>query len=151
MKMMGPYFARHLIFLIFTNDRKKIILAIVNWYSLNLTAACKDYKNILVSTKGKVGIVQLNRPKALNALNTPLMLELNEALQDFDSNNDIGAMVVTGSEKAFAAGADIKEMKDLNFVDNYKKNFLGDWTGIVQIRKPIIAAVNGFALGFFFP
>lgn len=107
----------------------------------------KEYKNILVSTQGRVGIVTLNRPKALNALNTPLMLELNEALRDFDHNEAVGAMVVTGSEKAFAAGADIKEMVGLDWVANYKSNFIGDWTGIVNIRKPIIAAVNGFALG----
>ena len=92
-------------------------------------------------------MVTLNRPKALNALNTPLMLELNEALSKFDTDDSVGAMVITGSEKAFAAGADIKEMKDLDFVPNYKKNFLGDWTGIASIRKPVIAAVNGFALG----
>lgn len=107
----------------------------------------KSYHNILVATHGKVGVVTLNRPKALNALNTPLMLELNDALKNFDNDPAIGAMVVTGSPKAFAAGADIKEMKDLGWVQNYKNDFLGDWTGIVDIRKPVIAAVNGFALG----
>ena len=104
-----------------------------------------------MSTKDRVGIVTLNRPKALNALSTPLMLELNEALKEFDSNDSIGAIVLTGSEKAFAAGcvlfsnfrADIKEMKELEFVSNYKQNFLGDWTAINTTRKPIIAAVNG--------
>ncbi len=100
--------------------------------------------------------MQLHRPKALNALSSPLMQELNQALRLFDKDDKIGAMVVTGSDKAFAgsydglnelAGADIKEMAELNFVDCYKNNFLGDWTGISQIRKPVIAAVNGFALG----
>ena len=107
----------------------------------------KSYANILVSRKGKVGVVTLNRPKALNALSSPLMKELNEALREFDADASIGAMVVTGSEKAFAAGADIKEMSSLTFVGNYKSNFISDWTGIVSIRKPVIAAVNGFALG----
>ncbi|KAJ3339647.1 putative enoyl-CoA hydratase, mitochondrial [Entophlyctis luteolus] len=75
------------------------------------------------------------------------MRDLNDALRAFDVDESVGAMVLTGSEKAFAAGADIKEMKDLEFVKNYKHNFLSDWTGITSIRKPIIAAVNGFALG----
>ncbi|KAI9349056.1 ClpP/crotonase-like domain-containing protein [Obelidium mucronatum] len=75
------------------------------------------------------------------------MKDLNDALTAFDKDDSVGAMVVTGSEKAFAAGADIKEMKDLEFISCYKNNFLGDWTGITSIRKPIIAAVNGFALG----
>jgi enoyl-CoA hydratase/carnithine racemase len=105
------------------------------------------YQNILTSQKGRVAVVTLNRPKALNALNSALMKELNEALREYDSDDSVGAIVVTGSEKAFAAGADIKEMKDLDFVSNYKNNFLNDWTGITSIRKPVIAAVNGFALG----
>ncbi len=75
------------------------------------------------------------------------MLEVGQALKDFDSNDAIGAIVLTGSEKAFAAGADIKEMKDLEFVPNYKNNFLADWMGITATRKPVIAAVNGVALG----
>ncbi|TPX66175.1 hypothetical protein SpCBS45565_g04663 [Spizellomyces sp. 'palustris'] len=106
-----------------------------------------NYEFILTETKGRVGIVTLNRRKALNALSTPLMTELNAALRVFDKDENIGAMVVTGSEKAFAAGADIKEMSTLNFVDNFKNNFIEDWTGVTKIRKPIIAAVNGFALG----
>ncbi len=107
----------------------------------------KEYQNILVEKIGKVGLIRLNRPKALNALNSALMNDLNDCLSAFDSDDSVGAMVVTGSEKAFAAGADIKEMKDLEFVNTYKNNFLGDWGNISSIRKPIIAAVNGFALG----
>jgi enoyl-CoA hydratase len=105
------------------------------------------YQNILVNQEGRVGVVTLNRPKALNALNSELMKELNEALVKFDHDESVGAMVITGSEKAFAAGADIKEMKDLQFPNVYTNNFLGDWTGVSKIKKPIIAAVNGFALG----
>ncbi|KAJ3232582.1 Fatty acid oxidation complex subunit alpha [Chytriomyces hyalinus] len=111
------------------------------------STATKTYEYVKVEQRGRVGIVTLHRPKALNALCSPLMKDLNDALRAFDSDDSVGAMVVTGSEKAFAAGADIKEMKDLQFVSNYTKNFLGDWTGISAIRKPIIAAVNGFALG----
>ncbi|KAJ3263150.1 Fatty acid oxidation complex subunit alpha [Chytriomyces hyalinus] len=111
------------------------------------STATKTYEYVKVEQRGRVGIVTLHRPKALNALCSPLMKDLNDALRAFDSDDSVGAMVVTGSEKAFAAGADIKEMKDLEFVSNYTKNFLGDWTGITSIRKPIIAAVNGFALG----
>ncbi|KAJ3288662.1 ClpP/crotonase [Rhizoclosmatium globosum] len=111
------------------------------------TSASATYENVLVEQRGRVGVVTLNRPKALNALNSALMKDLNEALRAFDKDDSVGAIVVTGSEKAFAAGADIKEMKDLEFVQCYKNNFLADWTGITSIRKPIIAAVNGFALG----
>ncbi|KAJ3044768.1 Fatty acid oxidation complex subunit alpha [Rhizophlyctis rosea] len=106
-----------------------------------------QYANILTETKGRVAIITLNRPDALNALNSPLMKDLNDALRVYDADEGIGAIVVTGGEKAFAAGADIKEMQPLTFVDNYKKNFIGDWTGVTTIRKPILAAVNGFALG----
>lgn len=107
------------------------------------------FEHILVSRSesGKVGMVQLNRPKALNALCSPLFVELNQALKEFDQDGNIGAIVLTGGPKAFAAGADIKEMADREFVDNYRENFLGDWTGLVNIRKPIIAAVQGYALG----
>ncbi|KAJ3178535.1 putative enoyl-CoA hydratase, mitochondrial [Gaertneriomyces sp. JEL0708] len=105
------------------------------------------YQYIKTETRGRVAIVTLNRPKALNALSTPLMTEVNSALKAFDKDENIGVMILTGSDKAFAAGADIKEMASLDFVNNFKKNFIGDWTGINDIRKPIIAAVNGFALG----
>ncbi|RUS20052.1 ClpP/crotonase-like domain-containing protein [Endogone sp. FLAS-F59071] len=106
-----------------------------------------QYSHILTETRGKVGVVTLNRPKALNALSSDLFYELNDALGKYDEDDGIGAIVLTGSEKAFAAGADIKEMKDENAINCYKKNFLGHWTNITLIRKPIIAAVNGFALG----
>ncbi|KAJ3110038.1 putative enoyl-CoA hydratase, mitochondrial [Phlyctochytrium bullatum] len=111
------------------------------------SAALGTYQYVLTEKRGKVGLVTLNRPKALNALSSPLMKDLNDALREFDADESVGAIVLTGSEKAFAAGADIKEMSTLTFVGNYKKNFINDWTGITNIRKPIIAAVNGFALG----
>lgn len=108
----------------------------------------KDYENILVSSPAAgVKLITLNRPKALNALNSALFHELNEATEDADNDPSIGAIVLTGSEKAFAAGADIKEMKDKQYADAYKTNFLGHWTKLTTIRKPIIAAVSGFALG----
>lgn len=110
-------------------------------------SATPAYEHILVSTKGKVGVVQLNRPKALNALCNALINEVSDALRRFDANKDVGAIVITGSDKAFAAGADIKEMKDTNFVDNYRDDFLGHWGNISKTKKPTIAAVSGFALG----
>jgi enoyl-CoA hydratase len=107
-----------------------------------------SYQNILTETRGAVGLVTLNRPKALNALNSALMAELREALDGFEADNAIGAIVVTGSEKAFAAGADIKEMKDRGFVDVYLSDFITrDWERLAQCRKPTIAAVAGYALG----
>ncbi|KAI9258114.1 ClpP/crotonase-like domain-containing protein [Phascolomyces articulosus] len=110
-------------------------------------AAATNYQHILTETRGKVGLVTLNRPKALNALCNDLFVEVNEAMKNFDEDDNIGAIVLTGSEKAFAAGADIKEMKDNTFVDTYKKDFLGHWAKISDVKKPIIAAVNGYALG----
>ncbi|KAJ1975946.1 hypothetical protein H4R35_002916, partial [Dimargaris xerosporica] len=106
-----------------------------------------EYKYLLVETRDKVGLVTLNRPKALNALCGDLFHELNAVMESFDNDPKVGAIVLTGSEKAFAAGADIKEMHNTNYIENYKTNFLGHWTNITNIRKPIIAAVNGFALG----
>ncbi|KAG0043750.1 hypothetical protein BGZ83_011070 [Gryganskiella cystojenkinii] len=110
-------------------------------------AKTPELEYLLTETRGRVGIVTLHRPKALNALCNGLFVELNQVLKEMDNNVDIGAIVLTGSERAFAAGADIKEMKDRNFIENYSENFLGHWTQIINIRKPIIAAVNGFALG----
>jgi len=107
-----------------------------------------SYQNIITETRGAVGLVTLNRPKALNALNSALMAELREALDGFETDGAIGAIVVTGSEKAFAAGADIKEMKDRGFVDVYLSDFITrDWERLAQCRKPTIAAVAGYALG----
>lgn len=105
------------------------------------------YDNILVETRDKVGLITLNRPKALNALNSAIFKDINDAMAKYDADDSIGAIVITGSDRAFAAGADIKEMKDKTFAETYKDNFLGHWTRISSIQKPVIAAVNGFALG----
>jgi len=106
------------------------------------------YENIIVETRDHVGLIRLNRPKALNALNSPLMRELGEALSKFDADENIGAIVITGSEKAFAAGADIKEMQPKSFVDVYREDFItAEWETVTRIRKPVIAAVAGYALG----
>ena len=106
------------------------------------------YENILVETRGKVGLITLNRPKALNALNDALMDELGAALKAFDADEGVGAIVITGSEKAFAAGADIGMMASYTFMDVYKGDYITrNWETIRSIRKPIIAAVAGFALG----
>ncbi|HEX9462724.1 MAG TPA: enoyl-CoA hydratase [Alphaproteobacteria bacterium] len=106
------------------------------------------YENILVEMSGRVGIIRLNRPKALNALCDALVRELGRALDGFEADANIGAVVVTGSEKAFAAGADIKEMKDRTYIDVYVQDFITNgWERITTCRKPIIAAVAGFALG----
>ena len=106
------------------------------------------YENILVEVQGKVGVVRLNRPKALNALNDQLMNELGEALLAFDADEQIGCIVVTGSEKAFAAGADIAAMAAYTFMDVYKGEYITrNWEQIRRVRKPIIAAVAGYALG----
>ena len=106
------------------------------------------YSNILVETRGRVGLITLNRPKALNALNDELMDELGEALVAFDRDDAIGAIVLTGSEKAFAAGADIGAMAPKGYMDVYKADFVTrNWERIRLVRKPVIAAVAGFALG----
>ncbi|MEO7402195.1 MAG: enoyl-CoA hydratase [Burkholderiales bacterium] len=106
------------------------------------------YQNIIVETRGRVGLVTLNRPKALNALNDALMDELGDALSLFDRDDTIGAIVITGSDKAFAAGADIGAMQKMSYMDAYKGNFVTrNWERLTDIRKPVIAAVGGFALG----
>ena len=105
------------------------------------------YETILVETRGKVGLVTLNRPKALNALNSVVMEEVVAALQAFEADDGIGAIVLTGSEKAFAAGADIKEMQEKSYIDMYMADFFAGWDAMTRIRKPIIAAVSGYALG----
>jgi enoyl-CoA hydratase len=105
------------------------------------------YANLLVETHGRVGLIRLNRPQALNALNQGLIDELNAALSAFEKDAGIGALVLTGSEKAFAAGADIKEMRPKSYMEAYLEDFLTSWEGISRLRKPIVAAVAGFALG----
>jgi enoyl-CoA hydratase len=106
------------------------------------------YEHILVETRGAVGLITLNRPKALNALSSPLMAELTQALGAFEADSSIGAMVLTGSEKAFAAGADIKEMQTKTWSEAYMEDFItAGWERLTRCRKPVIAAVAGFALG----
>ena len=107
-----------------------------------------SYETILTSTDGRVGVITLNRPKALNALNDQLMDELGAALLSFDADNNISCIVITGSEKAFAAGADIGMMSKYNFTDVYKSDYITkNWETIRKVRKPVIAAVAGYALG----
>jgi enoyl-CoA hydratase len=107
-----------------------------------------SYEFILEEKKGRVGLITLNRPKQLNALNARLMQELGAALQAFDADPGIGAILITGSEKAFAAGADIDAMKNFSFMDAYTQDYITrDWEHILRIRKPVIAAVAGYALG----
>ena len=106
------------------------------------------YENILVETRGRVGLIRLNRPKALNALNDALMDELGTALLAFDADDSIGAVVLTGSEKAFAAGADIGAMREWTYMDVFKGDFITrNWETMKRVRKPVIGAVAGFALG----
>jgi len=106
------------------------------------------YENIEVETQGHVGVVRLNRPKALNALCAALVSELGLALDDFEADDNIGCIVLTGSDKAFAAGADIKEMVDKTYIGAYMEDFITDgWERVTTCRKPVIAAVAGYALG----
>ncbi len=107
-----------------------------------------SYELITAKKEDGVGIIILNRPEALNALCTPLVLEVGQAVDEFEADDDIGCLLVTGSEKAFAAGADIKEMQPKSFMDTYKENFITrDWERLAYCRKPVIAAVAGYALG----
>jgi enoyl-CoA hydratase len=106
-----------------------------------------SYQNIIVETKGRVGIIRFNRPQALNALNRALITELIQAIDGFEADDGIGCLLITGNEKAFAAGADIKEMADKTFIEAYLENFCADWDRAARARKPIVAAVAGFALG----
>ncbi|KAK2576659.1 hypothetical protein KPH14_005321 [Odynerus spinipes] len=120
--------------------------SLVKFYSCQT----KNYEFIKVETTGEkknIGLITLNRPKALNALCNQLMFEVNEAIQLFDKDESIGAVVITGSEKAFAAGADIKEMVNNTYSQTMKGNFLSFWNGVSKAIKPVIAAVNGYALG----
>ena len=106
-----------------------------------------SYTNILTEIREGVGLIHLDRPKALNALNNTLLTELNEALKSFDSDDAVGAIVITGNERAFAAGADIKEMAEASAVDMVKRDHISIFDGIREIKKPVIAAVSGWCLG----
>src|SRR5438067_701317 len=106
------------------------------------------YQNILVRIEGAVGIVTLNRPQALNALSSPMMDELAAAMDGFEADSAIRCIIITGSEKAFAAGADITEMAGKTFAEVYKEDFITrNWERVAQVRKPVVAAVAGYALG----
>ncbi len=106
------------------------------------------YENIIAEKKGRVGLITLNRAKALNALNAALIAELEQALDSFEADDGVGAIVITGNDKAFAAGADVKEMQDKTFMEAYLGDFITrDWERIAACRKPVIAAVAGYALG----
>ncbi|MCJ7701484.1 MAG: enoyl-CoA hydratase-related protein, partial [Anaerolineales bacterium] len=105
------------------------------------------FETILVEKKNGVGLIRLNRPKALNALNSTLLRELMSALETFDEDDEVGAMVITGNDKAFAAGADIKEMASASAVEMYRSDFIPTFDRILKIRKVIIAAVSGWCLG----
>lgn len=108
----------------------------------------EQYQYLLVETRGPVGLITLNRPQALNALCDALTAELAEVVDRFEADDAIGAMVITGSEKAFAAGADIKEMQDKDYMDVYLSDFItSHWERVASCRKPVIAAVAGYALG----
>lgn len=106
-----------------------------------------DYTQILVETHENVGLIRINRPKAMNALNSTVMREMMDALRAFDADANIGAMVITGNERAFAAGADIKEMKDASPIEMLEMDNISLWDEIMAIKKPIIAAVSGYCLG----
>jgi enoyl-CoA hydratase len=105
------------------------------------------YENIIVETRGKVGLIRLNRPQALNALNATLRNELLGAVEAFDADAEVGCILITGSDKAFAAGADIKEMADKSYIDIFRADYAADYERLTRVRKPVIAAVAGFALG----
>ena len=107
-----------------------------------------NFENIIVETNGNVGVITINRPQVLNALSNALMTEMESAIDQFENNPDIGALVITGNEKSFAAGADIAEMKDNTFAKAYMENFITrNWERVTTCRKPVIAAVAGYALG----
>ncbi|MCP4385843.1 MAG: enoyl-CoA hydratase [Hyphomicrobiales bacterium] len=105
------------------------------------------YETIAVETRGRIGLITLNRPRVLNALNAALLSELGAALEVFEADPKIGCMIITGSEKAFAAGADIKEMSDLSFMEAFERDYGAALDRVSQARKPLIAAVAGFCLG----
>jgi enoyl-CoA hydratase len=106
-----------------------------------------SYETILTETKGRVGIIRLNRPNALNALNAQLISDLSQVLDAFEEDENVGCIIITGGEKAFAAGADIKEMQAKSYMQAYKEDFISKWDRVARVRKPVVAAVAGFALG----
>ncbi|MFD7842321.1 enoyl-CoA hydratase [Nocardia sp. NPDC059764] len=106
-----------------------------------------DFETILLERKGRVALITLNRPKALNALNSQVLSDISAALDELENDNEIGAVVLTGSEKAFAAGADIKEMQNKSYMDMFVTDHFGGWDRVAAFRKPLIAAVAGYALG----
>jgi enoyl-CoA hydratase/carnithine racemase len=120
------------------------------FYSTEPSQQSAAYKHIIAEVRGQnknIGFLQLNRPKALNALCAELMTELADAIQRFNKDPEIACLILTGSQRAFAAGADIKEMQNKQFSDVVMGNFLSNWSALSESKKPIIAAVNGFALG----
>src|SRR5699024_2055283 len=117
------------------------------WWTGILRSKTMEYNNIIVENRDGVGLITLNRPKVLNALSKETQDEIIAAAQAFDADEAIGAIVVTGSEKAFAAGADIKEMSSKNGVDMFKTDWFASWDQFTAVRTPVIAAVNGYALG----
>src|SRR5215467_5333311 len=106
-----------------------------------------SYQHIIVETRGRVGVIRLNRPAALNALNMALIGELAAAIDGFEADTAIGCIVITGSDKAFAAGADINEMAEQSYVDVFGSDYAADYDRLTRLRKPLVAAVAGFALG----
>ncbi|XP_034830742.1 probable enoyl-CoA hydratase, mitochondrial [Maniola hyperantus] len=125
-------------------------VATANTGFIKFYSTAPQYENIkvdVVGSKKNVGLIQLNRPKALNALCGALFKELGKAVEDFDTDEKIAAIIITGNEKAFAAGADIKEMQGNTYSGNTRQGFLKDWEAVSNCGKPVIAAVNGFALG----
>jgi enoyl-CoA hydratase len=105
------------------------------------------YATIIVESHDRVGIIRLNRPEALNALNAELIEEMRQALDSFEADDAIGCIVITGNDKAFAAGADIKQMQAKSYMQAYKEDFIARWDRVAAVRKPVVAAVAGFALG----
>ena len=122
----------------------------LNWINY-LIFLHSDYNDIQVTIKGRTGIIILNRPKTLNALCDSLMSELLNAAHIFDKDDNIGAIIITGNSKSFAAGADIKEMSSRTYVQSYLSNQFKSWNDLTHVVKPTIAAVSGYALGKLFP
>lgn len=146
-------FLKQIIGVTTTNNYISHIIKVPNYHVISVSRLMSTehaYEQIKVEHKGNnncVGLITLNRPKQLNALCGQLMSEVAQALTQFTKDKNVGAIVITGSEKAFAAGADIKEMKDSTFADCITSSFLTEWNAVANCRKPVIAAVNGYALG----